>query len=206
MSPVYFRNQPLGCTATIIYQMYQEQSIEIEKNIAGLLCSAIISDTLMFRSPTCTNLDKEVANKLAQIAGIDVKEFAQDMFEAGSDFSNKTEKEILNQDFKIFHSGDTDFGVSQISAMSRQELDKVEERIRPEMELMLGEKKLYMMFVMLTDIFNESTYLIYNGDGASSLAAEAFGCAESEDGLTLKGVVSRKKQLIPALINTLAER
>ena len=206
MSPVYFRNQPLGCTATIIYQMYQEQGIEIEKNIAGLLCSAIISDTLMFRSPTCTNLDKEVANKLAQIAGIDVKEFAQDMFEAGSDFSNKTEKEILNQDFKIFHSGDTDFGVSQISAMSRQELDKVEERIRPEMELMLGEKKLDMMFVMLTDIFNESTYLIYNGDGASSLAAEAFGCAESEDGLTLKGVVSRKKQLIPALINTLAER
>ena len=189
MSPVYFRNQPLGCTATIIYQMYQEQGIEIEKNIAGLLCSAIISDTLMFRSPTCTNLDKEVANKLAQIAGIDVKEFAQDMFEAGSDFSNKTEKEILNQDFKIFHSGDTDFGVSQISAMSRQELDKVEERIRPEMELMLGEKKLDMMFVMLTDIFNESTYLIYNGDGASSLAAEAFGCAESEDGLTLKGVV-----------------
>ena len=206
MSPVYFRNQPLGCTATIIYQMYQEQGVEIEKNIAGLLCSAIISDTLMFRSPTCTNLDKEVANKLAQIAGIDVKEFAQDMFEAGSDFSNKTEKEILNQDFKIFHSGDTDFGVSQISAMSRQELDKVEERIRPEMELMLGEKKLDMMFVMLTDIFNESTYLIYNGDGASSLAAEAFGCAESEDGLTLKGVVSRKKQLIPALINTLAER
>lgn len=206
MSPVYFRNQPLGCTATIIYQMYQEQGIEIEKNIAGLLCSAIISDTLMFRSPTCTNLDKEVANKLAQMAGIDVKEFAQDMFEAGSDFSNKTEKEILNQDFKIFHSGDTDFGVSQISAMSRQELDKVEERIRPEMELMLGEKKLDMMFVMLTDIFNESTYLIYNGDGASSLAAEAFGCAESEDGLTLKGVVSRKKQLIPALINTLAER
>ena len=206
MSPVYFRNQPLGCTATIIYQMYQEHGIEIEKNIAGLLCSAIISDTLMFRSPTCTNLDKEVANKLAQIAGIDVKEFAQDMFEAGSDFSNKTEKEILNQDFKIFHSGDTDFGVSQISAMSRQELDKVEERIRPEMELMLGEKKLDMMFVMLTDIFNESTYLIYNGDGASSLAAEAFGCAESEDGLTLKGVVSSKKQLIPALINTLAER
>lgn len=206
MSPVYFRNQPLGCTATIIYQMYQEQGIEIEKNIAGLLCSAIISDTLMFRSPTCTNLDKEVANKLAQMAGIDVKEFAQDMFEAGSDFSNKTEKEILNQDFKIFHSGDTDFGVSQISAMSRLELDKVEERIRPEMELMLGEKKLDMMFVMLTDIFNESTYLIYNGDGASSLAAEAFGCAESEEGLTLKGVVSRKKQLIPALINTLAER
>ena len=206
MSPVYFRNQPLGCTATIIYQMYQEQGVEIEKNIAGLLCSAIISDTLMFRSPTCTNLDKEVANKLAQIAGIDVKEFAQDMFEAGSDFSNKTEKEILNQDFKIFHSGDTDFGVSQISAMSRQELDKVEERIRPEMELMLGEKKLDMMFDMLTDIFNESTYLTYNGDGASSLAAEAFGCAESEDGLTLKGVVSRKKQLIPALINTLAER
>ena len=105
ISPVYFRNQPLGCTATIIYQMYKEKGIDIEPDIAGLLCSAIISDTLMFRSPTCTEIDKQVALELAQIAEIDVKVFAQNMFEAGSNFSNKTEKEILNQDFKIFHSG-----------------------------------------------------------------------------------------------------
>lgn len=206
ISPVYFRNQPLGCTATIIYQMYKEKGIDIEPDIAGLLCSAIISDTLMFRSPTCTEIDKQVALELAQIAEIDVKVFAQNMFEAGSDFSNKTEKEILNQDFKIFHSGNVNFGVSQISAMSKLELDKVEERIRSEIETMLVEKKLDMMFVMLTDILNESTYLIYSGDEAAALAAESFGCAESEAGLTLKGVVSRKKQLIPAIINTLAER
>lgn len=206
ISPVYFRNQPLGCTATIIYQMYKEKGIDIEPNIAGLLCSAIISDTLMFRSPTCTDIDMQVALELAQIAEIDVKVFAQNMFEAGSDFSNKTEKEILNQDFKIFHSGNVNFGVSQISAMSKLELDKVEERIRSEIETMLVEKKLDMMFVMLTDILNESTYLIYSGDEAAALAAESFGCAESEAGLTLKGVVSRKKQLIPAIINTLAER
>ena len=206
ISPVYFRNQPLGCTATIIYQMYKEKGIDIEPNIAGLLCSAIISDTLMFRSPTCTEIDMQVALELAQIAEIDVKVFAQNMFEAGSDFSNKTEKEILNQDFKIFHSGNVNFGVSQISAMSKLELDKVEERIRSEIETMLVEKKLDMMFVMLTDILNESTYLIYSGDEAAALAAESFGCAESEAGLTLKGVVSRKKQLIPAIINTLAER
>lgn len=206
MAPLYFRNQPLGCTSTIIYQMYQEKNIEIEPKIAGLLCSAILSDTLMFRSPTCTELDETAAMELARMAGIDVKEHALKMFEAGSDFSSKTEDEILSQDFKIFHSGSTSIGVAQISAMGKSELDKVQVRILPHLERILGEKKIDMIFVMLTDILNESTFLVYDGDGAASVAMDAFGVAEHNGGIELKGIVSRKKQLIPPLMNTLSER
>lgn len=206
ISPVYFRNQPLGCTATIIYQMYLEKGVEIPKNIAGLLCSAILSDTLMFRSPTCTPLDKETALRLAEIAEVEVEQLAQEMFEAGSDFASKTEEEILNQDFKTFYTGDVSFGVSQISAMSRPELDKVQERITPKLIEMLANKKIDMMFVMLTDILNESTYLIYAGEDAAETAAKAYECGVSKEGIMLKGVVSRKKQLIPALIEALTEQ
>lgn len=205
MAPVYFRNQPLGCTSTIIYQMYKEKGYTISKEIAGLLCSAILSDTLMFRSPTCTQMDKDAAMELAKLAEIDPLEHAQKMFEAGSDFDRKTEEAILNQDFKIFYSGDVSFGVAQISAMTRAELDKVQKRIEGKLEAMLAEKKIDMVFVMLTDILTETTYLIYRGDGAVNLVRDAYN-ESSESGVWLKGVVSRKKQLIPALINALSER
>lgn len=206
MAPVYFRNQPLGCTSTIIYQMYLEKGVEINPQMAGIMCAAILSDTLMFRSPTCTEIDRNAALALAKIAGVEVAELASAMFEAGSDFDNKTEDEILNQDFKIFHSGTINFGVAQISAMGRQELDKVQERIAPKLDQLLGEKQIQMVFVMLTDILNESTYLIYRGTDAAQIIANAYNCDPTEEGIMLKGVVSRKKQLIPVLINTMAER
>ena len=205
IGPVYFRNQPLGCTGTIIYQMYMEKGVEVTPQMAGLMCAAILSDTLVFRSPTCTQVDKSTALILAEIAQIDVEEFAQKMFEAGSNFANKTEEEILNQDFKIFHSGDYTFGVSQISALSRTELDKVQARVVPLLDKMQVEKQLDMLFVMLTDILNESTYLIYSGAEAASIAASAYNLTQSKDGIMLKGVVSRKKQLIPELINVINE-
>ncbi len=205
MAPVFFRNQPLGCTSTIIYQMYMEKNVTITKEIAGLLCAAILSDTLMFRSPTCTAVDKDAANKLAEIAGIDVVDFAEKMFKAGSDFDGKTDDEILNQDFKIFHSAEKSFGVAQISAMSKPELDKVKKRIELSLAHLLIEKSIDMVFVMLTDILNESTYLIYKGKGALALIQASFEEA-NEDGVLLKGVVSRKKQLIPMLMNALAEQ
>ena len=206
IGPVYFRNQPLGCTGTIIYQMYMEKGVEVTPQMAGLMCAAILSDTLVFRSPTCTQVDKSTALILAEIAQIDVEEFAKKMFEAGSNFANKTEEEILNQDFKIFHSGDYTFGVSQISALSRTELDKVQARVVPLLDKMQVEKQLDMLFVMLTDILNESTYLIYSGAEAASIAASAYNLTQSKDGIMLKGVVSRKKQLIPELINVINER
>lgn len=206
ISPVYFRNQPLGCTSTIIYQMYREKGVEIPKQIAGLLLSAIISDTLMFRSPTCTPLDKSVAESLAQIAEVDIEEHAKNMFRAGSDFKNKTTEEIFYQDFKVFHTNDCDFGVAQISAMSRDELDKLGEQLRVFMIQVLGEKKLDMVYVMLTDILEESSKVIFAGNDAGRLLANAFKKTEDEQGILLPGIVSRKKQLIPQLMNTLAER
>ena len=206
ISPVYFRNQPLGCTSTIIYQMYQEKGVEIPKQIAGLLLSAIISDTLMFRSPTCTPLDKTVAQNLAEIAEEDIEELAKNMFRAGSDFKNKTTEEIFYQDFKVFHTNDCDFGVAQISAMSREELDKVGEQLRPFMAQVLGDKKLDMVYVMLTDIFEESSKVIFAGADAGRILARAFKKNEDEQGILLADIVSRKKQLIPQLMNTLAER
>ena len=204
VSPVYFRNQPLGCTSTIIYQMYQEQRVEIPKEIAGLLLSAIISDTLMFRSPTCTPFDKGVAKRLAEIADVDIEDHAKKMFRAGSDFKNKTTEEIFYQDFKIFHTEDCDFGVAQISAMSGEELEQIGEQLRPFLPQVLGEKRLNMVYVMLTDILEESSKIIFAGEDAGKILAHAF--KKQADGILLDGIISRKKQMIPTLMNEMSER
>lgn len=203
ISPIFFRNQPLGCTATIIYQMYQEKGVEINSQIAGLLCSAILSDTLMFRSPTCTAIDKMVAEQLAQIADVNVEELATAMFEAGSDFSAKTTEEIFYQDFKIFDSDDITFGVAQVSAVSRRQLNSIKPELQAYLEKVLAEKGLKMVFVMLTDIFQEETELIYAGGMAKGVIEQAFGVSEENGGFMLANVVSRKKQLIPPMMQAM---
>ncbi len=134
MAPVFFRNQPVGCTATILYQIYQERKLEIPKNIAGLLCAAIISDTLMFRSPTCTALDRAAAERLAEIAGIQCEEFATEMFAAGSDLKGRSTEEIFYQDFKKFELNKANFGVGQINSMNPEELKEMKKRLLPYME------------------------------------------------------------------------
>ena len=206
MSPVFFRNQPLGCTATIIYQMYHEAGIEIPEKIAGLLCAAIISDTLMYRSPTCTEVDKAAAEDLAKIAGVKVEELAKNMFQAGSDFKSKSPEEIFYQDFKTFFGNGADFGVGQISAMSKDELLEVKEKLRPYLETVLQERKVDMVFVMLTNIIEESTEIIFEGEGAKELVCSAYHIHEEEGRYILKGVVSRKKQLIPSFMAALQEK
>lgn len=208
ISPVFFRNQPLGCTSTIIYQMYQEQGVEISKKIAGLLCSAIISDTLMFRSPTCTREDQQAAEALAEIAGIVIEEHAKGMFQAGSNFKAKSAEEILYQDFKTFYAEDKEFGVGQLNAMSHEELQEVKEKLLPYIQKVQVERKLDMIYVMLTNILEESSELIFVGDNAKDIAEQAFHghVIEQKDSFLLKGVVSRKKQLIPALMMALQER
>ena len=205
ISPVFFRNQPLGCTSTIIFQMYQEKDVEISKKTAGILCAAIISDTLMFRSPTCTDADRAAAEKLANIAGIDIEILAKNMFQAGSDFNRKTPEEIFYQDFKTFSAGKYEFGVAQLSAMSREELDTVRGKLKDFIEMVLSERKLDMVFVMLTDILEESTLLLSAGEDADGMIRQAFSVRREADGCLLKGVVSRKKQLIPALIGAMQE-
>lgn len=206
MSPVFFRNQPLGSTSSIIWSMYQEKGIEVDPKIAGLLCAAIISDTLMFRSPTCTQYDREAAQTLAQIAGIDIETFASNMFRAGSDFSKKTIEEICYLDFKTFTAEKITFGVSQISAMSALDLADVKSRVQEYLDTMLLERKLDMVFIMLTDIVQEQSQILCAGEGAARILAQAFVRAQVEENETLlKGVVSRKKQFIPELIRALQE-
>ena len=206
ISPVFFRNQPLGSTSSIIWSMYQEKGIEVDPKIAGLLCAAIISDTLMFRSPTCTQFDQMAAQTLAQIAGIDIETFASNMFRAGSDFSKKTIQEICYLDFKTFTAEKVTFGVSQISAMSALDLAEVKRRMQEYLDTMLLERKLDMVFIMLTNIVQEQSGILCAGEGAARILSQAFTNAEIEDNETLlKGVVSRKKQFIPELIRALQE-
>ena len=208
MSPVFFRNQPLGCTATIIYQMYQEAGIKVEPKIAGLLCSAIVSDTLLFRSPTCTPVDEMAARALADIAGIDIEKYAMEMFSAGSNLKDKSDEEIFYQDFKRFTSGKVTIGVGQITSLNGGELDKLKGRMEAFMEKSLENNGLNMIFFMLTNILTETTELICEGQGALQLAGKAFHQdieLLEEEGLKepvlrLPGVVSRKKQLIPELM------
>ncbi len=205
ISPVFFRNQPLGCTATIVYQMYQEAGVAVEKAIAGLLCSAIISDTLLFRSPTCTEIDKKAAVELAGIAEIQLEEYAREMFTAGSNLKDKTDEEIFYQDFKRFTAGKVSFGVGQISSLNEQELDSLKERLLVYItEAHKHQRSVDMMFFMLTNILDESTMLICEGLGAKKMILGAFHIEDDgKDGrssvVKLPGVVSRKKQLIPAI-------
>ena len=205
VAPIFFRNQPLGCTSTIVYQMYQEKEVPIEPMIAGLLCSAILSDTLMFRSPTCTETDEAAARELAVIAGVEVEELASSMFEAGSDFSSKTTAEIFYQDFKTFEADEISFGVAQVSAVSDRQLASIKGGLLEYAPAVLGEKNLKMCFVMLTDILTETTELLYAGKGAQEAVEQAFPGTFTGDSFLLPGVVSRKKQLIPAIIEALQE-
>ena len=200
ISPVFFRNQPLGCTATIVFQMYREAGVEIEQRIAGLLCSAIISDTLLFRSPTCTEIDKAAATELSKIAGIQLESYASSMFAAASNLAGKTDEEIFYQDFKRFTVGKLSFGIGQISSLNQDELKDLKDRMYRYLTETHKQHGVDMLFFMLTNILTESTELLYVGNGAQQLVSNAFHVEAQDDSANLKGVVSRKKQLIPSLM------
>ena len=205
IGPVVFRNQPVGCTATIIYQMYQEYNKPVNPVIAGLLCSAIISDTLLFRSPTCTLLDEHAAKELAEIAGINMEELAQAMFKAGSNLQGKSAEEICFLDFKQFTVNDTVFGVGQVNSMSAEELTEIKAQIESELDKIRQNHRLDMIFFMLTNIMTESSELLCVGPEAREKAISAFDLNGKSDTLYLKGVVSRKKQLVPAIVEALQQ-
>lgn len=203
MNPIYFRNQPLGCTATIIAMMYSENNQSISPTTAGLLCSAIISDTLMFRSPTCTPADESTARFLAQSAGIDIEKYATAMFNAGSKLGKKTADEIFHIDCKQFKAEGTALTVSQVTSVSSNELEKVKKKMLPYMESLLSDSSVDMLFMMLTNIIEESTELLFMGANTKSVVQTAFDAEPSESSVVLKGVVSRKKQVIAPLINAI---
>ena len=205
MGPVYFRNQPVGCTATIVTQMYEENGVEITPSVAGLLCSAIISDTLLFRSPTCTALDTATAQKLAAIAGVEPEKLAAEMFNAGSNLKGKSAQDICFQDFKQFTVNGVVFGVGQINSMSSSELAEIRKKLVPYLEEARKGHNLDMIYFMLTHILDESTELLCSGSQARQTAQDAFELPDDEGPIRLKGVVSRKKQLIPALMGVLQQ-
>ena len=205
MAPVMFRNLPVGCTGTIMYQMYNEARLEITPQIAGLLCAAIISDTLMFRSPTCTIHDKMAAGALALIADIEIESFAKEMFHAGSSLKDKSSEEIFYQDYKKFISGEQTFGVGQISSMEAEELGRIKEKLIPFMKSEYGRNGVSSVYFMLTNILEESTELIFYGENCDNLLEEAFHVKAQNRSVILPGVVSRKKQLIPALMEAMQD-
>ena len=204
--PVYFRNQPVGCTATIVTQMYDESGVEIPQKTAGLLLAAILSDTLVFRSPTCTPLDEATAKRLAKIAGVEINTFANEMFEAGEKLDGKTAEEVFLQDFKVFMCGDIRFGVAQGSYMTRKNLLAAEGLLRPYLEEARNKQNVEDIYMLLTDVPKEESVVISSGRYAAEVLADGFETQPADDGsFTLPGVVSRKKQFIPALMTAYQE-
>ena len=204
--PVYFRNQPVGCTATIVTQMYDENGVEILPQIAGLLLAAILSDTLVFRSPTCTPVDVSTANRLAKIAGVEIDAFASEMFEAGEKLDGKTPEEVFLQDFKVFMCGDVRFGVAQGSYMTRKNLKAAQKLLTPYLPEACGKQNVEDLYMLLTDVPKEESVVICTGRHADEMLRSGFEKEPEEDGSwVLPGVVSRKKQFIPALMSAYQE-
>ena len=204
--PVYFRNQPVGCTATIITQMYDENGVDIPPQIAGLLLAAILSDTLAFRSPTCTPVDENAAKRLAKIAGVDIEEFSTEMFEAGEKLDGKTPEEVFLQDFKVFMCGDIRFGVAQGSYMTRKNLQAAQALLQPYLEEARNKQNVEDLYMLLTDVPKEESVVICNGRYAAEVLSNGFESRPAADGSwTLPGVVSRKKQFIPAMMSAYQE-
>ena len=204
--PVYFRNQPVGCTATIITQMYDENGVDISPQIAGLLLAAILSDTLAFRSPTCTPVDENAAKRLAKIAGVDIEEFSTEMFEAGEKLDGKTPEEVFLQDFKVFMCGDIRFGVAQGSYMTRKNLQAAQALLQPYLEEARNKQNVEDLYMLLTDVPKEESVVICTGRYAAEVLSNGFESRPAADGSwTLPGVVSRKKQFIPAMMSAYQE-
>ena len=204
--PVYFRNQPVGCTATIITQMYDENGVDIPPQIAGLLLAAILSDTLAFRSPTCTPVDENAAKRLAKIAGVDIEEFSTEMFEAGEKLDGKTPEEVFLQDFKVFMCGDIRFGVAQGSYMTRKNLQAAQALLQPYLEEARNKQNVEDLYMLLTDVPKEESVVICTGRYAAEVLSDGFEIQPAADGSwTLPGVVSRKKQFIPAMMSAYQE-
>ena len=205
MGPVFFRNQPLGCTATIIYKMYCEHNLVPEKDVAALLCSAIISDTLILKSPTCTADDIEACKKLAKLAGIDIEEYGRAMFKAGSNIESRTPKDLFNRDFKKFSVGDVVIGVGQVNCMEQEEVQNIKVKMKDYISTVTGDNGMDMVFFMITNVLDGGSEVLCSGKNASATISQAFNVGTTDDSVYLDGVVSRKKQMLPAIMEALQQ-
>lgn len=206
ISPIFFRNQPIGSTATIIAQLYREAGEPIPPAVAGILCCAVLSDTLMLRSPTATETDRLAVQELAALCGEDPTKLGEEMFEAAEDLSGKSGEEILQQDYKIFAGDGVRFGVSQSTFFSVRARKSAGRLAEPEMRKLLEKDGLDYIFYLLTDIGSASSYVLCMGEGAEELLREAFALPDEQGSLCLRGVVSRKKQFIPQMMELLRRR
>lgn len=196
--PIFINVRPVGCTCTIVTNMYQQYGVEIPKEIAGLLMSAIISDTVLFKSPTCTQTDKDAVEYLAKIAGVDYKEYGMAMLKAGADIGDMTPAQIVKNDSKEFQIGNYPMLISQLSVMDTDQVMAMQDEILAEMARVCTAEGYAMSIVIVTDIINEGSYLLFSGE-PKNLIGEAFKQDASKSVMYLPDVMSRKKQIIPPL-------
>ena len=196
--PLYARVEPVGCTATIILKLFKENGLTPSKETAGLMLSAIISDTLLFKSPTCTQCDAKAGKELAEIAGVDLKEYGLEMLKAGTALGDKSEAELLNMDMKIFEIDGAKIGVAQVNTVNEAEVLERKEKLLAEIDNIIAKEGLKFFMLAITNILTNDSAALISGDG-NDVVEKAFGEKVDSNLVTLKGVVSRKKQIIPPL-------
>ncbi|QXX29952.1 manganese-dependent inorganic pyrophosphatase [Bacillus amyloliquefaciens] len=202
--PLYYRAEPVGCTATILNKMYKENNVKIEKEIAGLMLSAIISDSLLFKSPTCTEQDIAAAKELAEIAGVDAEEYGLNMLKAGADLSKKTVEELIFLDAKEFTLGSKKVEIAQVNTVDIEDVKKRQPELEAALSKVIAEKNLDLFLLVITDILENDSLALAIGDQASKVE-KAFNVTLENNTALLKGVVSRKKQVVPVLTDAIAE-
>ncbi|GIN88806.1 putative manganese-dependent inorganic pyrophosphatase [Heyndrickxia sporothermodurans] len=200
--PLYYRAEPVGCTATILNKMYKENGVEIKKEIAGLMLSAIISDSLLFKSPTCTEQDIAAAKELAKIAEVDLDSYGLAMLKAGADLSDKTVEQLISLDAKEFQMGDNKVEIAQVNAIDTNDVMSRKEELEAVLTAKVSEKNLDLFLFVVTDILNSDSVAIAIGQAANAVE-KAFNVQLENNSATLKGVVSRKKQIVPQLTDAL---
>ncbi|USP95471.1 manganese-dependent inorganic pyrophosphatase [Bacillus vallismortis] len=202
--PLYYRAEPVGCTATILNKMYKENNVKIEKEIAGLMLSAIISDSLLFKSPTCTDQDVAAAKELAEIAGVDAEEYGLNMLKAGADLSKKTVEELISLDAKEFTLGSKKVEIAQVNTVDIEDVKKRQAELEAAISKVVAEKKLDLFLLVITDILENDSLALAIGNEAANVE-KAFNVTLENNTALLKGVVSRKKQVVPVLTDAMAE-
>lgn len=201
-NPILFHTEPVGATSTLVAEKYFEKGIKLDKKIAGIMLAAILSDTVVFKSPTSTDRDKKVADKLAQIVSVDPQKFGVEVKKAKASLAGKSARDIIQSDFKDYKFGGKKVGVGQVEIVDIEEARGRKKDILSEMEKMMEKEGYNMIFMMLTDIIQEGTELLVTGDKDGSITKKAFNAQLKDNSVYIKGMLSRKKQVIPPLEKT----
>jgi manganese-dependent inorganic pyrophosphatase len=197
--PLYFRAEPVGCTATILNKMYKENQVDLPKEIAGLMLSAIVSDTLLLKSPTCTQEDVDAAHELAEIAGVDLEAYGLDMLKAGADMSDKSAYDLVTMDAKEFSMGNAKVEIAQVNTVDASIIYENQAEIEAEIEKLAEQKDLNLFLFVVTDILNNDSEVLAVGEDQNKVESAFNVELDDKKRALLKGVVSRKKQIVTAL-------